>query len=55
MDSLRVHEETAKSFAIERSDYDVLQERLESRYISMNQRYQELKGKEATTSSQLID
>ena len=39
-ESLRVHEDGAKSFAVERSDHEVLQQKLESRYKSLNKKYQ---------------
>ncbi|XP_072150347.1 uncharacterized protein [Setaria viridis] len=50
-ESLKVHEEATKSFAVERRDHEVLQEKLESRYKSLNKKYQELKRKEAIASS----
>ena len=39
--SLKVHEEASKAFTIERKDHEVLQQRLESRYKSLNQKYQD--------------
>ncbi|XP_022684341.1 uncharacterized protein LOC111257985 [Setaria italica] len=54
-ESLKVHEVGAKSFDVERSDHEVLQQKLESRYKSLNKKYQELKRKETVASSQLLD
>ena len=39
-EALRVHEVGVKSFAVERADRAVLQEKLESRYKSLNKKYQ---------------
>ena len=39
-EALRVHEVGAKSFAVECADHAVLQEKLESRYKSLNKKYQ---------------
>nr|TKW02921.1 hypothetical protein SEVIR_7G030600v2 [Setaria viridis] len=54
-EALRVHEVGAKSFAVERVGHAVLQEKLESRYKSLNKKYQELKKQEAAARSQVID
>ncbi|XP_072148244.1 uncharacterized protein [Setaria viridis] len=55
IEALRVQEVEAKSFAVERADHAVQQEKLESRYKSLNKKYQELKKQEAAARSQVID
>lgn len=37
---LKVHDEAAKSFAIERRDHELLMGRMEAKYKSLNQKYQ---------------
>nr|TKW02442.1 hypothetical protein SEVIR_8G245140v2 [Setaria viridis] len=54
-EALRVHEVGAKSFAVERTDHAVLQQKLESRYKSLNKKYQDLKKQEAAARSQVLD
>nr|TKW00103.1 hypothetical protein SEVIR_8G086833v2 [Setaria viridis] len=54
-EALRVHEVGVKPFAVERADHAVLQEKLESRYKSLNKKYHELKKQEASARNQVID
>lgn len=54
-EALRVHKVGAKCFAVERTDHAVLQQKLESRYKSLNKKYQELKKQEAAARSQVLD
>ena len=40
IEAVRVHEVGAKSFAVDCTDHAVLQQKLESRYKSLNKKYQ---------------